>query len=235
MSKKIPVIEMFGPTIQGEGILAGKVTNFLRLGGCPYRCSWCDTMYAVLPEEIKKNATYLTEHEIAEKVCAELPKAPWINLTGGDPVMWDVGNLVAALHAANYRVSVETEGALWRNWLADVDQVTLSPKPPSSGMSDKTDMSLLIRYVNNAIVAFKVVVFDEADYEWARIMHVAFPHNPFYLSVGTPQGLDDEHTKRLIEAQLKWLFERVCHDPKMHDTITLPQLHVLAWGTKPGV
>ena len=49
-SSLISVSEIFGPTIQGEGSLIGTQTIFVRTGGCDYRCSWCDTGYAVLPE-----------------------------------------------------------------------------------------------------------------------------------------------------------------------------------------
>ena len=52
-----PVIEIFGPTIQGEGSEAGLATHFIRVGGCDYRCSWCDTMYAVDPAAVRANAT----------------------------------------------------------------------------------------------------------------------------------------------------------------------------------
>ena len=48
------VVEVFGPTVQGEGPYAGRVCHFLRLGGCDYRCSWCDTPYAVDPAQVRK-------------------------------------------------------------------------------------------------------------------------------------------------------------------------------------
>src|SRR5262249_776223 len=44
---EIRVSEIFGPTIQGEGVLIGLPTVFVRSGGCDYRCSWCDSMHAV--------------------------------------------------------------------------------------------------------------------------------------------------------------------------------------------
>jgi 7-carboxy-7-deazaguanine synthase len=50
MKERIRISEIFGPTIQGEGPLIGRPTVFVRTGGCDYRCSWCDTLYAVLPE-----------------------------------------------------------------------------------------------------------------------------------------------------------------------------------------
>ena len=43
----VRISEIFGPTIQGEGVLIGQPTVFVRIGGCDYRCSWCDTLHAV--------------------------------------------------------------------------------------------------------------------------------------------------------------------------------------------
>src|SRR5690606_39988469 len=42
---KIPVIEIFGPTIQGEGMVIGQKTMFVRTAGCDYSCSWCDSAF----------------------------------------------------------------------------------------------------------------------------------------------------------------------------------------------
>ena len=46
----IRVSEIFGPTVQGEGPQIGCPTYFIRTGGCDYRCSWCDTPYAVFSD-----------------------------------------------------------------------------------------------------------------------------------------------------------------------------------------
>ncbi|MEQ9446083.1 MAG: 4Fe-4S cluster-binding domain-containing protein, partial [Rhodospirillaceae bacterium] len=140
---KFPVIEMFGPTLQGEGPMIGVRTHFIRFGGCPYRCKWCDSLYAVLPEEVKKNATRMTAHEISERI-SKLDKSNWITLTGGDPVMYDLNSVVEVL--GDHKLSVETEGALWHDWLKSVEQVVVSPKAPSSGMSEKTDWDILAKY-----------------------------------------------------------------------------------------
>ena len=40
---KIPVMEIFGPTIQGEGMVIGQKTMFVRTAGCDYSCAWCDS------------------------------------------------------------------------------------------------------------------------------------------------------------------------------------------------
>ena len=55
-----PVVEIFGPTVQGEGPDAGVPAYFVRFGGCDFRCSWCDSMHAVDPAEVRANAERLT-------------------------------------------------------------------------------------------------------------------------------------------------------------------------------
>ncbi len=42
---KLPVMEIFGPTIQGEGMVIGQKTMFVRTAGCDYSCSWCDSAF----------------------------------------------------------------------------------------------------------------------------------------------------------------------------------------------
>ena len=60
---KLRISEIFGPTIQGEGALIGKPTVFVRAGGCDYRCSWCDTLYAV-DSQFRKDWTPMTTDEV---------------------------------------------------------------------------------------------------------------------------------------------------------------------------
>src|SRR3712207_8798896 len=67
-TKTYPVIEIFGPTIQGEGAEAGLPTHFVRLGGCDYRCAWCDTMYAVDPRTVRDTAERLSGETIIERL-----------------------------------------------------------------------------------------------------------------------------------------------------------------------
>jgi hypothetical protein len=62
--KRIAVVEIFGPTIQGEGPLAGSKTMFIRFGGCDYRCQKCDSLHAVIPGAVKAGARYLTAEEL---------------------------------------------------------------------------------------------------------------------------------------------------------------------------
>lgn len=238
---RLPVMELFGPTIQGEGALAGQVSFFLRLGGCGYRCTWCDSMHAVDPKRIKEGARWMTPGEVVGELRSlratngTRPRR-WITLTGGDPVIWDCDQLVDMLLTSRTLVAVETQGEYWRDWLEKCDMVTVSPKPPSSGMANKMSISLLQKYkarLSGQLVA-KVVIFNDDDLEFAARIRKILPDIPFYLSAGTPHegvSLDNNEELRMeICDSYRSLCEKVCAIPSFHDMIVLPQLHALAWG-----
>src|SRR5687768_7215276 len=109
-TKAFPVVEVFGPTIQGEGAEAGLSCYFVRLGGCDFRFTWCDTMYAVEPAQVRQNATRLSEAEILERIEGLNGKPGWVILSGGNPALHELGGLVSALQAQGYLVAVETQG-----------------------------------------------------------------------------------------------------------------------------
>ena len=63
MVAKIPVLEIFGPTIQGEGRVIGRKTMFVRTAGCDYRCSWCDSAFT-WDGSAKEDIKLMTAEEI---------------------------------------------------------------------------------------------------------------------------------------------------------------------------
>lgn len=226
----IPIVEIFGPVIQGEGAMIGRQTHFVRTGGCDYRCSWCDTPYAVLPEEVRQNSTRLSPHEIVRQLQDLNPHTPWVTLSGGNPALHHLGPLVDRIHEAGYRIAIETQGSIYRSWLETCDVITLSPKPPSSGMIPDTDA--LRRFVMLPEANLKVVVFDEIDFAFARGVHLRYPDTPFYLQVGNDIGSDTVET---LLKKFDWLANRTLADPAMGDAVILPQLHVLLYGNRRGV
>jgi 7-carboxy-7-deazaguanine synthase len=241
---KFPVVEIFGPTLQGEGALAGQPTQFVRFGLCDFRCDFCDSSHAVLPEHVRL-APKMTAEEIADKVAELGSNARWVTLSGGNPAMWDLWILVQLLQNMGYKVAVETQGSLWKPWLGNVDQVTVSPKGPtskmdSSGLRDflkQMDSMPFLRYK----LALKVVVFNDDDLAYARQVHLAHPGFPFYISIGTRMGgLFGDFAGGAIDTRddildrYRWVAERVAADKVFRDTTVLPQLHALIWGHERG-
>jgi len=259
MDKALRVTEIFGPTIQGEGRQAGASTYFIRFAGCDLRCSWCDSPHSVLPELFKASSEYMTPDEIIEKLSL-LPRGPqWVVLTGGNPGLFALEQLIGKLQAGGYKVMVETQGTVWKDWFHSVDELCLSPKPPSSGNTVTPEMfaDFLKGRLSQALEGFmefysrayiKVVVFDEEDYYYAVDMHESFPKFDFYISGGTytdhlptvsnphPDTIgkveDLSEVRDSVSDRFRWVCETVSHDTRMRDVKALPQLHVLAWGNE---
>lgn len=235
----LPVVEIFGPTIQGEGPDAGVPAYFVRFGGCDYRCTWCDSMHAVDPVEVRANAERLTMEQIVQRL-GELPRGPdLVVLSGGNPALLDLHALVLALKQDSMRVAVETQGSRWRDWLTDVDRLVISPKPPSSGMAGPGKLGALQAFMSNVTAVsrpvLKIVIFDQADLEWAAAQHQDHPRLPLFLSAGTDVGLPEDETLGRLRERYRWLCEAVARRRDLRDAHVQPQLHVIAWGTAKGV
>ncbi len=242
------IVEIFGPTIQGEGALCGVPTHFIRFFGCDYRCEWCDSPHAVLPEldkskDLSVNHIRTAIHDLAGSVS-------WITFSGGNPfiIKKDMYDLIDGLMNDGYKVNVETQGTFWQKWGNECDLITVSPKPPSSG--NETEVEVLGKFLNNTgramKVILKVVVASEEDYEYARRVRSLFGLYEFYIqvaniapglqTVGNPNGNPTEFFSfQPYQLQMKWLFEKVMHDGLMHNVSVLPQMHLLAWGNQRGI
>lgn len=236
--KTFPVMEIFGPTIQGEGALAGAPTYFVRFGGCDWRCSWCDSLHAVIPAEVRKNAEQLGAGDIVRRVGDLVPGPEWVTLSGGNPALLELGEVVRGFQNVGMKVAVETQGSRWRDWLGDVGCLTISPKPPSSGMHVK-GAKQLPGFMEQASLArptrhndaLKIVVFDQADLDWSLDVFRTWPTWPRFLSCGTVVGEPLADTAD----RYRWLCEAVAASPALARHRVLPQLHVIAWGHARGV
>ena len=226
----LSVVEIFGPTLQGEGRLIGCTTMFVRLAGCDWSCAWCDSTFTWKPGALTP-VERLTPAAIVQRLRTAAPTCQRVTLSGGNPALQDGGPLVDHLHACNYRVHVETQGSRAPAWLGRVDAVTVSPKGPSSGMPPAWE-ALAATLGVAADPDIKIVVFDEADYAFAREVHHRHPAVACTLQAGNHVGRD--RRSRLL-ARLRWLAGRTLADPDMADVRVLPQLHVLLWGNRRGV
>lgn len=236
----IRVSELFGPTIQGEGALIGQPTVFVRTGGCDYRCDWCDSLHAV-DSAYRATWTPMTTDAVMAEVARLSGDRPlMVTLSGGNPAIQPLGPLIELGHARGYRFALETQGSVARDWFADLDMLVLSPKPPSSGMEvDWGDFEACRDAGRGAPTVLKIVIFDEADYLWAREVAGRYPDLPLYLQPGnhTPPPPDDDSAvvdQGGIDARMRWLVDRVVGDGWFTAKV-LPQLHVTLWGNQRGV
>lgn len=234
-----PVVELFGPTIQGEGPDAGRPAYFVRFGGCDYRCSWCDSMHAVEPDLVRAVERLSTADVIAR--LRDRPSGPdLVVLSGGNPALFELGQLVEKLQHQGMQVAVETQGSVWRDWLGQVNRLVVSPKGPSSGMLNSKHADQFRAFMDRACsvgvsLALKIVIFDSEDLEWTREIATCYSELPLYLSAGTDVGLSEEQTIDHLRERYRWLCEAVSTSMDLGYTRVLPQLHVIAWGTAKGV
>lgn len=155
---RLRVTEIFY-SLQGEARTVGLPTVFVRLTGCPLRCTYCDTTYAFHGGE------WMSLDEILARVGEYGSR--YVTVTGGEPLAQrPTRQLLQRLCDAGYEVSLETSGALD---IAGVDprvSVVMDLKTPGSGEAEKN------RYANLSHLKphdqLKFVITSRADYEWSR-------------------------------------------------------------------
>jgi 7-carboxy-7-deazaguanine synthase len=149
MTQPLPVMEQFY-TLQGEGYHQGRAAYFIRLGGCDVGCVWCDVKdswdAAKHPQQ--------TIGDIVQEAAAFPGRLAVV--TGGEPLMHNLAELTAALHAAGFCTNIETSGAhpLSGNW----DWICLSPKKFKAPLPDILPLAHEL----------KVVIFNKPDFDWAE-------------------------------------------------------------------
>ncbi|WP_323786498.1 7-carboxy-7-deazaguanine synthase QueE [Thalassovita sp.] len=234
---QLRIAEIFGPTIQGEGALIGEPTVFVRTGGCDYRCAWCDSLHAVDTAHRHTWVAMSTDAVWTEVQRLSKGNPLTVSLSGGNPAIQDFTQLIALGHAQGYRFACETQGSIAKSWFGDLDTLVLSPKPPSSTENvdwAAFDTCLLVAKGAGKIV-MKIVIFDDADYAWARAAAEKYPDLPLYLQPGNlkvdPAVAVDP---QILADKLLWLVEKTIQDSWFAPRV-LPQLHVLLWGNKRGV
>ena len=152
------VTEIFH-SIQGESSYVGQPCVFIRLTGCPLRCTWCDTEYAFY------GGTELAREDILAKV--DSYGCRLVEITGGEPLAQsEAFSLISSLCDRGYTVLVETSGAMDVKPLDRRAHIILDVKCPGSGMADRMHWPNLT-YLTMADEA-KFVLADRKDYEWAR-------------------------------------------------------------------
>ena len=211
---RLKITEIFY-SLQGEARNVGLPTVFVRLTGCPLRCSYCDTAYAFTGGE------WMSIEAIIENL--KHYKTSHITVTGGEPLAQkNCITLLQKLCDLGYDVSLETSGAVL------VDQVDsrvvkiLDVKTPASNEEAKNKLeNFAFLHAEDQI---KFVICDENDYLWSKQIieqHQLESKCEILFSPGHEQLEAAILADWILRDQLKVRFQ--------------VQLHKYLWGDKPGV
>ncbi|MFV8784340.1 7-carboxy-7-deazaguanine synthase QueE [Microbulbifer sp. SA54] len=203
-------------SLQGEARDSGRPTVFVRLTGCPLRCTYCDSEYAFYGGERMSLA------EILQKVRSY--PARYVCVTGGEPLAQpNCLPLLTALCDAGYQVSLETSGAMPVDKVDSRVSRVVDLKTPASGEQSRNCMENMPLLNQNDQIKF--VICDRGDYDWAR-----FTLDQYRLSERVGEVLFSPSYEQLPARQLaEWIIE---------DGLPVRmqlQLHKLLWGDIPGV
>ncbi len=162
------VIELFY-SLQGEGMLVGTPSVFVRLAGCPFRCRWCDTKYGwdyAAGEELDPD-------QIVERV-SQWP-CRFVVLTGGEPLIGPDRSVRPGLAELSHRlkdlgkhITIETAGTLFVPDLT-CDLMSISPKLANSAsrvgthQTDRLDLETIRLLIHAYPYQLKFVVESPAD------------------------------------------------------------------------
>ena len=211
--ERLRVTEIFH-SLQGEADAVGWPTVFVRLTGCPLRCSWCDTTYSFHGGE------WRTIDAVLDEVAAY--GARHVCVTGGEPLAQKrCITLLARLCDAGYEVSLETSGAL------DVGEVdarvrkVVDLKAPGSAEVTRNLWSNVEHLLPHDQV--KVVLADRDDYDWAvaRVRE----HD---LAARCQVLFSPVHGRLAPRTLAEWILA-----DRLPVRMQL-QLHKLLWGEEPG-
>ena len=191
---------------------------------------------------------YYTAEELTE-VAVDLVRSlrlNWLTISGGNPCLWNLTELVDGCHKAGIKVMVETQGTIYRPWVAKCDSITISPKGPGMLGENQTQPvetveaflgRLRHHHHHHYNTSIKVVVFDEADIKYARQIRMFFPRYPLLISQGNALLDVKDSNKYLREQRRKFteeLLPMIYATPELVGVRVLPQLHTWLWGNEKG-
>ena len=198
-------------SIQGETSRSGFPTTFVRLTGCPLRCSYCDTEYAF------KNGSKMSFDEIGSAIKKNDSK--YVTVTGGEPLaQMDVIPFLKYLCDMNYSVSIETSNAYDISAIDSRVSVILDVKTPASLESDKNLISNYKKLI--PIDEIKFVICNLDDFNWARD-YISLHNLDILCPILFSPSYDDMPISELADLILKYSVN-VRLQAQLHKTIWGP-------------
>ncbi|PPD56167.1 MAG: 7-carboxy-7-deazaguanine synthase QueE [Methylotenera sp.] len=202
-------------SLQGETSRFGLPTVFIRLTGCPMRCTYCDTEYAFSGGNNMEIADILSK-------TAEFG-TPYVTVTGGEPLAQKQSlTLLKALCDEGYNVSLETGGAMD---IAPVDtrvSIILDIKTPASN-EEKNMLWANLAHIKSSD-EIKFVLCNRADYDWAKAKLAELK-----LAEKCPVLFSPSYHELKAEELASWVLQ-----DKLPVRMQI-QLHKILWGEKQGV
>ncbi|MGQ0618785.1 MAG: 7-carboxy-7-deazaguanine synthase QueE [Panacagrimonas sp.] len=211
--KRLRITEVF-LSLQGESTRVGLPTVFVRLTGCPLRCSYCDTPYAF------QGGTAREVDELLAQVLAY--DVRHVCVTGGEPLAQrGCFDLLKRLCDAGRSVSLETSGAIDIHGVDERVARILDVKTPGSGEVGRNLWSNFEALRDHDEIKF--VICDRADYEWSRqILRERLRGTPCTV-------LFSPSHQQLVAAELAdWILA-----DRLPVRLQI-QLHKSLWGNEPG-
>ena len=212
-AERLRITEIFA-SLQGEADTVGWPTVFVRLTGCPLRCTYCDTTYAFY------NGDWWSIDRVVEEV--RRLGVQRVCVTGGEPLAQpNVLVLLSRLCDAGFSVSLETSGALAADGVDPRVVRVFDVKTPDSGESARNHLPNLASLRPHDLVKF--VIGSRADYDWSTAFvrehglsaRVQVLYSPVYGRLAARDLADWIVADRLpVRFQL--------------------QLHKVLWGEEPG-
>ncbi|MDR3111489.1 MAG: 7-carboxy-7-deazaguanine synthase QueE [Planctomycetaceae bacterium] len=220
------IIELFCSK-QGEGILTGTLSAFIRTGGCNLCCQFCDTRYAAADCE---EGEVLTPEQIVTRV--EEIQVDHVVITGGEPMLWsELESLTSGIKSSNKHITIETAGTIYRDVKCDLMSISpkLSNSDPVNNETHKNNrrhpevVSLLIERYNYQL---KFVVDTPTDLEEIETYIKKLPNVSSNKIQLMPQGT----TAQELESKEEWLKE-YCEKRKYTFT---QRMQIIWYGNKRG-
>lgn len=202
----LKITEIFS-SVQGEGLRQGEPTLFVRFSGCNLKCSFCDTKYAWNGGQEYSTAQIL---EKIKKLKNDFP-AQWVCLTGGEPLLQDVEELVRALKRERFKVQIETNATIFRP--LPVDWYSISPKP------DKYNFRPEYKEKANEV---KIIITKDLDLKRIQKLREQFPEKtPLLLQPQSNRKWSMNLGIKLLEEGLKADLKNVRLSIQLHKVFGL--------------